>query len=144
MAVAEIVTTKKECYTIFENGYIHMKRGKYAPTKAPLHDVYSRPKKPEAGLTDLVEHNIWGEEIYRENADIRAWRIECEKVDEMNALEHKKQEKAFKRHLIEVRRNYCRQELERSRTEKSKRMQLIERQRAGAKAYILRLLQNQK
>ena len=65
MAVAEIVTTKKECYTIFENGYIHMERGKYVPTKAPLHDVYSRPKKPEAGLTDLVEHNIWGEEIYR-------------------------------------------------------------------------------
>ena len=56
MAVAEILTTKKECYIIFENGRILMEKGKYAPTKALLHDVYSKPKKPEAGLIDLVEN----------------------------------------------------------------------------------------
>jgi hypothetical protein len=144
MAVAEILMTKKECYTLFEDGHILMKKGKYNPTQPSLHDVYSKPEKPKPSPIDLVEHNIFGEEIYRENTNIRAWRIECEKIDEMNALEHQKQEKAFKRHLIEVRRNYRKQEAERSRTEKSKRMKLIERQRAGARAYITRLLQRQK
>lgn len=58
MAIAEILTTKRECYTIFENGYIRMEKGKYTPSRAPIHDVYPKPERPEPGPIDLVEHNI--------------------------------------------------------------------------------------
>lgn len=75
---------------------------------------------------------------------MRAWRLECERVDRMNEEEHRKQKKAFKQRLAEVRRSYLRQEADRSSTEESKRMQLIKRQRVGARAYILQLLQHQK
>lgn len=144
MAVAEVLTTKKECFTIFEDGRIHMTKGKYTPSEAPIYDVYSKPKRPELGPVDLVERNIWGEEIYRENADIRAWRLKCEHIDRMNKEEHNKQKKAFKRHLIEVRRNYRKQEAKRDRTKKSESVQFVEQQRVGARAYIARLLQHQK
>ena len=144
MAVAEILTTKKECFTVFENGCIHMTKGKFIPSRAPIHDVYPKPEKPELGPVDWVEHNIWGEEIFRENENILLWRVKCSEIDRINKGEHKKQEKAFKRRLIEVRRNYHRQEAERRHTEKSERTHLIKRQGLGVRAYLARLLQHQK
>lgn len=144
MAIAEILKTKKECFIVFENGYIRMTKGKYTPSEAPIYDIYSKPPKPESGPIDLVVGNIWGQVICRENKDIWNWRLECEHIDRMNEEEHKKQKKAFKKHLIEVRRNYRRQEAERSRTEKSERAQLVGRKRVGVIAYITQLLQRQK
>ena len=84
MAVAEILMTKKECYTIFENGYILMKKGKYTPTKAPIYDVYPKPEKPEPGPTDFVQRNIWGQEIFRENEEILLWRLKCSEIDKIS------------------------------------------------------------
>ena len=144
MAIAEILTTKKECFVIFENGRIHMTKGKYTPSKPNIYDVYPKPDKPEPGPIALVQHNIWGEEIYRENAEIRAWRIQCEKIDEMNAQEHKKQKKTFKEKLAAVRRSYYRQEKQRRKEAAKERKTLVKRRKDGVRTYVERLFQHQK
>ena len=143
MAVAEILTTKKECFTIFENGHIIMSKGKFEPSKANIFDVQDKPKRPEEGPIELVAHNIWGEEIYRENAEIRRWRIECEKIDEINATAHKQQEKEFKKHLIAVRKQYYLQEKLREKEEKERRKSLDLRRKLGARAYLEKLFQRE-
>ena len=121
MAVAEILTTKKECFTIFENGRISMSKGKFEPSKPYLVDVCAKPERPQEGPIDLVEYNIWGQEIYRENAEIRRWRVECRRIDEINAAAHKKQEKAFKKRLIAIRKSYYQQEALQRKKEKVER-----------------------
>lgn len=124
MAVAEILMTQKERFTIFEDGHIVMEKGTYTPSQAPIYDVFPMPHK-------------------KENEDIRNWQLECRNIGEMNALAHQKQEKEFKKHLIEVRRNYRKQEMKRKKAEKSEQIQIAKRQnsgKSGIRAYIMRLL----
>lgn len=141
MAIAEILTTKTECFTVFENGHIIMSKGKFEPSKPNIFDIQDKPKRPKEGSFDFVEHNIWGEEIYRENAEICSWRIECEKIDEINATAHKQQEKEFKKHLIAVRKQYYQQEAHRKKEEKKKQQSLKSRRRQAARAYVERHFQ---
>jgi len=143
MAIAEILTTKKERFTIFEDGHIIMSKGKFEPSKANIFDIQDKPKRPEEGPVDLVEHNIWGEEIYRENAELRRWRIKCEKIDEINAIAHRQQEKEFKKHLIAVRKRYYLQEKLRKKEEKERRKSLDSRRKLAARAYLEKLFQRE-
>lgn len=143
MAIAEILTTKKECFTILENGRIIMSKGKFEPSKPNIFDVQDKPERPEEGPVDLVERNIWGEEIYRENAEIRCWRIECEKIDAINAAAHKKQKKEFKEHLIAVRKQYYQQEKRREKEEKERKRSLDSRRKLAARAYLERHFQRE-
>ena len=141
MAVSEILMTKKECFTIFEDGHIIMQKGKYTPTKAPLHDVHPMPKEPEKGAFDVVQRNIWGEEIYKKNEAVRNWQLECRNIEEMNALARQGQEREFKRHLIDVRRAYYRQEKQSKKEALKKEKEFRTRQKMGARAYLKTLLQ---
>ena len=143
MAIAEILSTKKECFTILENGHIIMSEGKFEPSKPTFFDIQDKPQRPEEGLIDLVEHNIWGEEIYRENAEIRRWRIECEKIDEINATAHKQQEKEFKKRLIAVRKQYYQQEKLRKKEEKERKRPLDSRGKLAVRAYLKKLFQKE-
>ena len=143
MAIAEILTTRRERFTILENGHIIMSKGKFEPSKANIFDVQDKPKRPEEGPVDLVEHNIWDEEIYRENAEIRRWRIECEKIDEINATAHKQQEKEFKKHLIAVRKRYYLQEKLRKKEEKERKKSLDLRRKLAARTYLEKLFQRE-
>lgn len=143
MAIAEILTTRRERFTILENGHIIMSKGKFEPSKANIFDIQDRPKRLEEGPVDLVEHNIWGEEIYRENAEIRRWRIECEKIDEINATAHKQQEKEFKKHLIAVRKRYYLQEKLRKKEEKERKKSLDLHRKLAARTYLEKLFQRE-
>ena len=141
MAVSEILMTKKECFTIFEDGHILMEKGKYTPTKAPLHDVHPMSKKPEQRVFDAVQDNIGEEEFYRENEVVRNWQLECRNIEEMNALARQGQEREFKRHLIDVRRSYYRQEKQSKKEALKKEKEFRTRQKMGARAYLEKLLQ---
>ncbi len=143
MAIAEILTTKKERFTIFEDGHIVMSKGRFEPSKPNIFDIQDKPKRPEEGPVDLVEHNIWGEEIYRENAEIRRWRIACEEIDEINAIAHKQQEKEFKKHLIAVRKQYYQQEKLRKKEEKERKKSLDSRRKLAARAYLEKRFQRE-
>lgn len=143
VAITEILTTEKERFTIFEDGHIVMSKGKFEPSKADIFDIQDKPKRPEEGPIDLVEHNIWGEEIYRENAEIRSWRVACEKIDEINATAHKQQEKEFKKHLIAVRKQYYQQEKLRKKEEKERKQSLDSRRKLAARAYLEKRFQRE-
>ena len=110
MAVAEILYTKTECFNIHENGYVDCIKGKFTPSQPRVFDVYAKPDRPEECGWSLVDRNIWGQELYREDLNIRDWKIKCEEIDRKNAEAHKKQIKDFKIKLLKVRRAYHRQE----------------------------------
>lgn len=142
MAVKEIIFTKKECFTILENGNIIRQVGKYEPSQCRFVPTRFEPPRPEESGVDLVQHNIWGQEIYREDEAIREWRIKCEAIRELNKEDKKKAEKEFKRHLIEIRKSYYKQEKLRAKEEKEKKKAFEQTRRESARGALLRAFQD--
>ena len=120
MAIAEVVSTKRERFTILENGRVIREKGKFEPT-AHEFDVYKRPILPEKlGNKEIVLVDRWGNELIRLNKACYDWTLECEYVDFKNYMAREEQKKAFKKRIIELRKRYYRQEALRKKEERRK------------------------
>ena len=120
MAVAEIITTKTECFKILENGCIIRTKGKFEPTKYE-YDVYEKPEFPKVpGDSQVIFCDRFGNEQIRFNKERYEWALQCECVALKNYMARQEQRKAFKKRIAEIRKRYYRQEALRKKEERRK------------------------
>ena len=122
MKVIEVIYTKKEAYTIFEDGTITRKKGNFKPTEPTLKDEFPIPPKPALSNIDMVATNIWGRIVDRKNYAIWRWELDCQIAREKNAYYHKLQKKEFKKKILSVRKRYHQQQ-----AKKNKKICFLER-----------------
>lgn len=152
MAVAEIIYTKNECFTIMDNGYImfrkRQKGEKFEPTK-PLFIPRQKPVRPEPSNNVIEDHNIWGQVIDSIDTATLRWNLECKEIDYENEKNLAKENKKLKERIASIRIQYNQQEQKRrireKQQEKEKRLaqrRLDRQRRISAHAYVQRIIQN--
>ena len=110
MKIIEQIYTKKECFTVYEDGHITCEKGKFEPTKPFLKDIIPLPQKPnKLSEYDMVSTNCFGKEI-RKNFAIWRWELDLQRAKEQNAYYHRQQLKEFKRKICSIRKDYHRQQ----------------------------------
>lgn len=136
MAVKETIYTKKEKFTVFENGQIFRRmltKEEQEQIQPSTPRIIDKPTRPEPSGFAYISYNIWGEEIGRHYESDNVYEETCQKIDE----ENEKQTKYFKQHLLEIRKECRRQEIQREKEEKEKKKQFNARRQASAHAYIM-------
>lgn len=109
MKIIEQIYTKKECFTVYENGHITREKGQFKPTEPQLKDIIEYPPKPELSKYDMISTGIWRKEI-RKNYALWRWELDCQKIKEENAYYHRQQLKEFRRKICSIRKEYHRQQ----------------------------------
>lgn len=110
MKIIEVICTKNEEYTVFEDGSIARKKGHFKPTEPRPRKVFSIPPKPAPSDYDMVAVNRWGHEVARKNGAIWHWERDCQSVQEKIECAHIKQEQALKRKISSLRKRYNQQQ----------------------------------
>ncbi len=121
MKVIEKIYTKKEAFTIYEDGHITCEKGQFTPTEPQLKDLIEYPQKPELSKYDMISTSPWGKEI-RKNYAIWRWELDCQRAQEKNAYYHRLQKKEFKKKLLSIRKRYHQQQ-----AKKNKKICFLER-----------------
>lgn len=142
MAVKEQIHTKRDCYTVMEDGQIIHTRGKFTPDKPVFHGLIELPERPKTSGGYYVQFNIWGEEISRQAVNERAWLFECDRINWQNEQEKARQTREFKKHLLEVKKECHMQEARAKQLAKIKERKLKKTQKDSARAWLLRQVSN--
>ena len=90
--VLQVVTSKKERYTVYDDGRVEREKGKFEADKPILRDVYPYPPEPQ--LTGYVYTDL-RRGIFAEDVAIVCHRETCREIDNLNREEREKQEKEF-------------------------------------------------
>ena len=88
----QVVTSKKERFTVYDDGRVEREKGKFKPDEPVLRDVYPYPEKPK--LTGYTYTNL-SRGIYAEDVAMVCYRDTCQQIDSLNQEERDKQQKAF-------------------------------------------------
>ena len=100
MKIVEVIKTKKEAFTVFEDGHITRKIGKFTPTPPQMADKIPLPPRPtKLSKFDMVS-SFWGMRIFRKNYAIWSWEKDCQKIKERNDYNDKLQKKALKEKMF--------------------------------------------
>ena len=110
MKIVEVIKTKKEAFTVFEDGHITRKIGNFTPTPPQMADKIPLPPRPtKLSKFDMVS-SFGGMRIFRKNYAIWSWEKDCQKIKERNDYNDKLQKKALKEKIIALRKRYRQQQ----------------------------------
>ena len=106
MKVVDVIYTKTEAFTIFDNGTITRRKGRFEPTKPSGAGLHPLPEKPKPSDYDMVAYNLLGKEVARKNYSTWRWELDCQKTKDQNESIYKQQMKELKQKICSVRKRY--------------------------------------
>lgn len=110
MKIVELIQTKKEAFTVFEDGHIVRETGKFKPTPPSRTNEIPLPQKPtELSEYDMVS-SFWGIRVYRQNYALWRWERDCQKIKERNDYNYMLNKKALKEKISSLRKRYRQQQ----------------------------------